>query len=363
MKLKEGRRVEVFRRDEDPYGSWFPATVVLSAHRCKFTVRYELLLTAEGDPLVEKVHKEDVRPHPPCEQRKKRWICDDIAEVFDICSWRTGKIVKVLRNHCFVIKLFGSIQLKAFHISGLRERKVWLNDQWVGIEKVNGKKQHDNHTSPISESTAVSLGCGAAHMGTYEEACTDQRWEKDHVGQITHAKKSKNCFTDYSLLPDYLVSKASKRRKLSEDMLPENCFPRFSIGKNNSSNEVMHSSFIPLNAIKESECSVASCSGSNFHEYTNKDREKSIGIAIYFSDDAMSACPYKSENKGQSHSEDEVASNIHLLELQAYQSTVQAFYALGPLSWEQESLLTNLRLSLNISNEEHLLQLRHLLSA
>jgi hypothetical protein len=54
--------------------------------------------------------------------------------------------------------------------------------------------------------------------------------------------------------------------------------------------------------------------------------------------------------------------NIHELELQAYRSTVRALRAAGPLTWEQESLLTNLRLSLNISNEEHLLQLRHLLS-
>ena len=54
--------------------------------------------------------------------------------------------------------------------------------------------------------------------------------------------------------------------------------------------------------------------------------------------------------------------NIHELELRAYRSTVRALHAAGLLTWEQESLLTNLRLSLNISNEEHLLQLRHLLS-
>ena len=53
---------------------------------------------------------------------------------------------------------------------------------------------------------------------------------------------------------------------------------------------------------------------------------------------------------------------VHKQEVQAYKSTVQAMYSSGPLTWEQESLLTNLRLYLHISNDEHLLHLRHLLS-
>jgi hypothetical protein len=60
--------------------------------------------------------------------------------------------------------------------------------------------------------------------------------------------------------------------------------------------------------------------------------------------------------------EQKQGAEIHELEFHAYRSTVQALYASGPLSWEQESLLTNLRLSLNISDEEHLLHLRQLLS-
>ncbi|KAJ6862309.1 hypothetical protein NC652_039220 [Populus alba x Populus x berolinensis] len=46
--------------------------------------------------------------------------------------------------------------------------------------------------------------------------------------------------------------------------------------------------------------------------------------------------------------------------LHAYRCTLGVFYASGPLSWEQEALLTNLRISLNISNDEHLMELRNL---
>lgn len=58
-----------------------------------------------------------------------------------------------------------------------------------------------------------------------------------------------------------------------------------------------------------------------------------------------------------------VAERIHRLELHAYCSTLKAMYASGPLSWEKEELLTNLRISLHISNDEHSMELRKLVFA
>ena len=60
---------------------------------------------------------------------------------------------------------------------------------------------------------------------------------------------------------------------------------------------------------------------------------------------------------------DDVATSTHRLGLHTYRSTLEAIYASGPLSWEQEALLTNLRISLNISNDEHLMEIRNLKSA
>ena len=61
--------------------------------------------------------------------------------------------------------------------------------------------------------------------------------------------------------------------------------------------------------------------------------------------------------------EKELAASIHSLELHAYRRTLAALHASGPLSWEQSTMLTNLRCSLNISNDEHLIELRNLISA
>ncbi|KAI3790247.1 hypothetical protein L2E82_03148 [Cichorium intybus] len=59
----------------------------------------------------------------------------------------------------------------------------------------------------------------------------------------------------------------------------------------------------------------------------------------------------------------ELGAEIHRLELQAYRRTIEALHASGPLSWEKESMVTNLRMSLHISNDEHLIEIKNLISS
>jgi ENT domain len=53
-------------------------------------------------------------------------------------------------------------------------------------------------------------------------------------------------------------------------------------------------------------------------------------------------------------------TKAHILELDAYHATMVALYANGFISWEQEAMLSNLRLLLNISFDEHQSVLRSL---
>lgn len=111
-------------------------------------------------------------------------------------------------------------------------------------------------------------------------------------------------------------------------------------------------------------CSVGSCSTSkpwNALRQQSK-RYHSKGIDSCF-DDAESSCVFRYGKECPSATKKELAAEIHKLELRAYRSTMEALYASGPLSWEQEALMTNLRLNLHISNEEHLLELRQLVSS
>ncbi|KAI5004101.1 hypothetical protein ZWY2020_031344 [Hordeum vulgare] len=44
---------------------------------------------------------------------------------------------------------------------------------------------------------------------------------------------------------------------------------------------------------------------------------------------------------------------VHGLELEAYVSVMKAFYFTGPLTWAKEELLSDLRLQLHVSSDEH----------
>lgn len=128
----------------------------------------------------------------------------------------------------------------------------------------------------------------------------------------------------------------------------------------NASNDLLHVSSTPRWSNEDSNgCSIASCSSIDFADSHHKSLENTSK-----SSDAKSSYPTLSGKKHMlSTPRYNIDVNIHELELHAYESTVQALYASGPLSWEQESFLTNLRISLNISDDEHLFQLRHLLSS
>ncbi|CAN6441927.1 unnamed protein product [Victoria cruziana] len=133
---------------------------------------------------------------------------------------------------------------------------------------------------------------------------------------------------------------------------------------------ILDTRYMPLrridrNGAETSECSVASCSTADYpsynlsHQYNAYGRQEMDGCF----DDAESSCILGHRNECSFRSKEEIVSEIHKLELHAYRSTLEALHASGPLSWEQEALMTNLRLNLNISNDEHLLELRKLVSS
>ncbi|CAL5361444.1 unnamed protein product [Camellia sinensis] len=57
----------------------------------------------------------------------------------------------------------------------------------------------------------------------------------------------------------------------------------------------------------------------------------------------------------------ELVARDHKLELRAYCNALKALFASGPLSWEDEMEVTELRLSLHISDDEHLVEIRNLM--
>ncbi|XP_062212676.1 uncharacterized protein LOC133913520 [Phragmites australis] len=298
----------------------------------------DMLFTSEGNFGARQVQGDyGFRPNQlAAVQTRCKWIIGDVTEVLDRNTWKLGKILKMLKNNYFVIRLADCIQLKEFHISSLRIPHATgtpHSNQYPAADKVTGRGKRQPADRTLPRSKAVP------QMGhqTYERA--------------SNGKKRK--------------AAADASHRLSKRTQP----PQVATVSN--LNGAMADSYLhsPSQVRDEAECSVASCSVNDpEHFYNDSKRQAAAGLAsCCFPDDAMSACarPCTSGREAEDHGDEEPAAgvDIHVLELAAYRSTMRALYASGPLTWEQESLLTNLRLSLNISNDEHLLQLRRLLSS
>ncbi|KAF7075240.1 hypothetical protein CFC21_080027 [Triticum aestivum] len=263
----------------------------------------------EADPIaVQRGY--GFRPNQPAvvHQARCRWIIGDVTEVFDHNTWKLGKIAKIVKNDYFVIRLADCIQLKEFHISSLRV-----------------PQPHDAPTAPPYGKQFPAADNKVTRRGNQ--------------------------------LPADALRRSGKKRKSSEvlDFSPQPSQRRlFQVAREEAA---------------PAECSVASCSAANDDVGVSSGRHG--GCCSVGRGDAQSRVVAASPRAAWSSSDSDGALSdggpagvdVHELELEAYRSTVRALHASGPLTWEQESLLTNLRLSLNISNEEHLLQLRRLLSS
>ncbi|KAE8730665.1 guanine nucleotide-binding protein subunit gamma 1-like [Hibiscus syriacus] len=399
MNFRRGDSVEVLRRedDDDPCGSWFTGNIV-SADGENYVVRYNLLMDHRGKQAMEKLQGKDVRPLPPSVNGKS-WVVGDVAEVFNIRSWKVGKIAKVLKNNDrFVIKLFGSIQLKEFHASSLRIRQAWDGKKWMVIGKVAQCKDLTNNFAPKFRNRASGLLFRSSLHLSETPQFTDKDREGMHKGGADDATMraiSKGCDHQSEECKINPVFGGSLRKRKSppwsrgcnEETLKRTCslfnqvddisFPHVGVDgkfikqstkKNNrmehATARCLYDYSRPALFIEDGDqCSVASCSSNGAADSAGRISHRS-SASTPDNSDAESSFPYSCDRRKLPLSPiDDKVVDIHELELRAYKSTVEALYASGPLTWGQEFLLTNLRLSLNISDEEHLLQLRHLLSA
>ncbi|KAJ4789238.1 Plant Tudor-like RNA-binding protein [Rhynchospora pubera] len=102
--------------------------------------------------------------------------------------------------------------------------------------------------------------------------------------------------------------------------------------------------------------STGSCSTSG--------RPDHYPVFSYCEDDAVSSfVPVRETSLCEKEEDGHMEKEAHKLALDAYHATMVALHAKGFISWEQEEMLSNLRLSLNISIDEQQSVLRSLASS
>eukprot|EP00252_Welwitschia_mirabilis_P020230 TRINITY_DN4913_c0_g1_i1.p1 TRINITY_DN4913_c0_g1~~TRINITY_DN4913_c0_g1_i1.p1 ORF type:complete len:261 (-),score=45.46 TRINITY_DN4913_c0_g1_i1:109-891(-) len=118
-----------------------------------------------------------------------------------------------------------------------------------------------------------------------------------------------------------------------------------------------------FSAVRNSSSSVSSCESSTAREFSPSTKEGTSRPSTDQSNDDFAPFPlFLAAKNNAIFSGEDLPNEIHTLEAMAYRSVLSAFHARGPLDWQQEALLTDLRLSLHISNDEHRLELAQICS-
>ncbi|KAJ0766607.1 putative ENT domain, Agenet-like domain, Agenet domain, plant type, ENT domain-like superfamily [Helianthus annuus] len=323
MKYKRGSTVEVFCDQ-----SWRCARIVSSKGQ-NYTVSYDVYPGFTSKDDVEHISVKSIRPCPPLLECSECWVPGDVAEVFHNLSWKMAIVLKDIGLDQFIVRLVGSLQEFEVTKSELRVRQSYQNGQWI----VTGKVPSDHKEAKGPE---------LLKYGTQDN---DRLMEPRIVSSKTRKRASPCCDSQDEM-------KKKRARKLTM------------CGKEGRHALVQGTS---PEKVDDVESSSGSCSINSYKPYHGS------GFCVedigdHESDaESVCQCGYHEESQSQetdvSVANEGVADEIHRLELHAYRYTMTKLYALGPLNWEKETMVTNLRISLHISNDEHLIMLKNLLSA
>lgn len=136
MEFDEGDIVEVWRKDESTFGSWWPAKIISTyGHTC--CVRYEQLVNSDGNKIVNAVDIEDLRPlQAPSFGRGGSLMAGHTVEVFDGLCWRVVKVIKVLPSEWLLVRFGSSDEGIKIHKTEIRIPQMCSGRKWASLGKV-----------------------------------------------------------------------------------------------------------------------------------------------------------------------------------------------------------------------------------
>ncbi|KZV31656.1 hypothetical protein F511_00460 [Dorcoceras hygrometricum] len=410
MRFRKGDKVEVMNKHESAI-SWRPAEI-LSGNGIAYWVQYEFYCGFPSEQLVERVPCKLVRPCPPLVQGVEHYVTGDVVEVFYESSWKISAILKVLGGkkgnmnieirfqdaslqNQYLVRLLGCSKELIISQADIRMRQTWHDGRWILLEKCcrggkdviarmdfevpegDGKVTNKPQKYCFTEQDNISFlklpkisSRPRKRKRLYQSSTTlafDER-----VRELREIKKDGK---ELRLVAAPVLEKVDAVASQREIFGEKNMHPSFNITSDGyNQKERRKQNDVPdFSGVRNSEangsdsdaCSVGSCSitdkcPNNYYSHLISQCWRDTDT---LSTDAESVCSVIERKRCSLPPKEEIEVNIRKLELHAYRCTLQVLYASGPLSWEQETLLTNLRIMLHISNDEHLKELKHLLSA
>ncbi|KAH9623971.1 hypothetical protein KSS87_005138 [Heliosperma pusillum] len=371
MRFKKGTKVEVLSLKEGPSGSWRSAEII-SRNSHGYAVRYEGNAEPFGKSTFDSVSRKAIRPCPPPVDLLQDWVPGDIVEVLHNCSWKMATVLKVSGHNHLFIRLFGSAVEFRANKYDVRARLCWQDGEWIVIGKASDKYEDLRFRIPTSQN-ANNQQRKLVTFVSGRTKCHNESTKNTNIALGSQAMSLKLLKRNLSHIVHSEVESYTRpsRKKIrlgnieSLSQYPEKVENVASLIENiNGCSEMINErerrDDVSVSSSVGS-CSVYRNSSHNLHhvyaagQYEDNDSQSS---------DAESCYPLRSEEGNYVLPEKVVlVDEIHRLELHAYRCTLGALYESGPLSWEQELLLTNLRDSLHISTDEHLAEIRSLVSS
>ncbi|KAF6164531.1 hypothetical protein GIB67_025357 [Kingdonia uniflora] len=390
MRIKKGSEVEVFSDTEVPSGSWRRAQII-SGNGHNYDVGYVSYVDATGVAVMDRVSRKVIRPCPPFIEGANNWVSGDIVEVFDNMSWKIATVSKVVSGKYFLVRLLGSSQEFEAHICDLRVRLTWEDGKWVIVRKGSGICE--DRESNIQSTSRCYI------RSSYQVTETDEKINLFVGDNFSHVQNDMD-LQESSMLSSKTLKRGSpydssdvegcaeagkKRRAIEkggcQQITPcgpsplsekvDAVAPTFCDGlrfseRAKTNYDVGFSTLRGLESSEADRCSssVGSCSStSDIPHRLSRSLTSSYQDTESHSSDAESFCGRDYVNEDPLSPEEDFGAELHRIELHAYRRTMEALYISGPLSWERETLVTNLRLTLHISNDEHLTEVRNLVSS
>ncbi|XP_055811408.1 uncharacterized protein LOC129881089 [Solanum dulcamara] len=399
MRFKRGSKVKVITNMKQSPASQHRGEI-LSDNGHMYTVRYDYYPGMESRGRIERVSRKTIRSCTPCAEGLENLEIGQVVEVFDESSWKTATIVKVLDRDYYLVRQTECLKELYVHRSNTRVVQCWQDEERNLIRKGSGLCRIPDQLSALKPSKKVSkilsfsarnrFHVGDDHLASQE--CTELR--KSHISsslllnRVSQVAFSKN-ETFRNIQDLEATERACKRQRVVPAALKGQVNVSAKCKENIMGEKYVHDSlndvsdgYCALEQTKRSgsvgyfltrrtessdshsdACSVGSCSINDKFSNLSPEEVYCQGTELLCSDaESFHDSAHKEERLSLS-SPVKIAASIHSLELHAYRCTLEALYASGPLSWDQEALLTNLRISLHISNDEHLAELKTLISA
>jgi len=133
MEWVEGMRIELRSDEKALEGAWFEGTVTTPARRgdpCR--IQLDKFVNDNGEPLVEEVQPDKMRPGPPQSQLAVPLEERLFVEAYDKDCWWRGFVVRRLfcGEEFWLVYFPGTKTLCAHRLSALRRAQDWKDGTW-----------------------------------------------------------------------------------------------------------------------------------------------------------------------------------------------------------------------------------------